>query len=582
MKNYKSKYTSVVLLSAIMASSAILASCKKTVVDDELLQPTTDTEVPPLSVSVAEGGESSELLENTTLDLFAIGADGSVLAKATATTTDQGQLGGAESVSAVMEDGIKLVAYSPAGLWKVDNFDQPVQFTVPADQSSLSAYQYADLQMAPPTVVKDGKVALVMNHVMAKVNIHVTDMTGDYDMSKAGLLMTGVKNTVIADLLNHEVTTVEPSRATADSKSATGDIVPYSTGSTPYRASASAIVAPTKMFTGDNIFSISIDGQTIPFKFSLTEDADWEGGKEITYTMRLTEDGLVSYGNQVTDWNDSDTELSGNLEGDSSSPETPPTEDPSEPSEPSNPSSSVTVGDFLLKDGSFVKADELTSSQVSNVVAIVFSTQVSSTDAAAGYNAYAMGIQRVTGKKYGLPNRIGDDISDFSKAFADLDGRTKTQQMKASADYSAVTDKASIVFGAMDEYSETYPLASAVASGWFVPSFGQMMQILNNLGSAAITADMEVEPNYSSPMYKSADNSVFNKVNTSVGMGSEIFPTSGGDTVFATSTEFGDANFWCVQTLTVEGAWNWAFGRNAGRTSSMGRSVLPCTAVKLP
>lgn len=555
MKKYISKQKTVLTLASVLALTAVFASCEK----KEETQTQPEDEDSELTVNVAEGESVVSLTEGTTLDLFAINSDGTALAKATATVGQGGSLIGTESILTVMTDGVQLAASSPSGLWSLENCTQPLQFSVPADQSSVSAYQSADLMMAPVTSVADGSAALVMSHVMTKITVHVTDVTGNYDLSKAGLVMPGLKNAVTADLFQHTVTTVDASA---------GDIIPYSPTNTPYRASASAIVAPVQMAAGATLLRVSVDDET--FTYPLQEDSEWQSGKEYVYNIRLTDEGLVPFGNYVTDWDSADGELSGDFEGDY--PEvTPPDPSPS----------SYGVGDYLLSNGNFVKADQITSDQVLSVVAVVFSTEVSTTDAAAGYNAYAMGIQRVSGKKYGLADPIGENVTDFSKAFSDLDGRSKTQLMMESEAYKAIADKASVVFGALEAYGASYQLPSAVASGWFVPSFGQMMQVLNNLGAAGLTADMEVPNNFSSPMYQSADNSVFNKINSFVAkVGSDVFPTS-GDTVFATSTEFSN-NFWCVQTLTENGVWNWAFGRNARRASNMGRSVLPCTAVKLP
>lgn len=523
---------------------AIFTSCEK---EDEEANSVDEASV--LTVSVAEGDETVALSEGTVVDLFAIEGSESIVAQTAATVVQHGQLTGTDAITAVMKDGIQLTGYTPSGLWTLDTYNQPQEFTVSADQSTVENYEAADLKMAPLTAVANGKVALVMNHVMTKVCVHITDVTGNYDLSKVGMVMSGLHTSVTADLVQHTVSTREDK---------TGDIIPYSSNNTPYRATATAVVAPGQVAAGNVLIRVSVNGET--FTYNLPENADWQAGMENVYSIRLTNEGLVPYGNYVTEWGEGENDLTGNLE-------------------------EVVVygiGDYLLSDGSLVKAESLTSVQATNAVAVIFSKEVSETDAAAGYDAYAIGLQCITGKRFGIAELVGESIADYPEALGDLDGRIKTGQLMSSAGYQAVEDKENTVFGSLGTYMQTYPLPSSVASEWFVPSFGQMIQVLNNLGGAGLTAETEITPSNNSPMYQSADVAVFNNVNAYVKSANkgEIFPTE-SSAVFVTSTEYG-SNFWCVQALSNNGVWNWAFGRNPQRSSTTGRSLLPCVAVKLP
>ena len=282
------------------------------------------------------------LTEGTVVDLFAIEGEGSIVAQATAKAAQNGQLTGADPIIAVMKDGIQLTAYSPSGLWTLDTYGQPLKFLVPTDQSTAENYESADLKMAPLTAVTDGRAALVMEHVMSKVSVHITDVTGNYDLSNVGMIISGVQTSVNADLAQHTVTTVE---------NETGDIIPYS-NTNPYRATASAVVAPGKV-TGNVLIRVTVDGET--FTYNLPKDADWQAGTENVYSMRLTYEGLVPYGNYVTEWGDGENDLTGNLEE----------------------VLTYGVGDYLLSNGKFVKAQQLTESQAEDVMAVVFSKEVS-------------------------------------------------------------------------------------------------------------------------------------------------------------------------------------------------------------
>lgn len=532
----------LVSFSVLMALSAVFASC------DKETEETDPTGVPSvLTVSVAEGDGTVALTEGTAVDFFAIEGEGNIVAQATAIAAQQGQLAGTEAITAVMKDGMQLTAYTPSELWTFDTYGQPLKFKVSTDQSTVENYEAADLKMAPLTAVTDGKAALVMEHMMAKVSVHITDVTGNYDLSTVTMIMPGMHTSVTADLAQHTVATVE---------NETGEILPYC-NQNPYRASASVIVAPGKMMGGNVLVRVTVQGET--FTYNLPEDADWQAGTETVYNMRLTYEGLAPYGSYVTAWGDGENDLTGNLEE----------------------VLTYGVGDYLLANGKFVKADQLTEKQAASVVAVVFSNDVSDEDAAAGYNAYVMGVKCVTGKNYGIETQVGENVQDYPIAFADLDGRTNTDKLMAGAEYQALADKEKTVFGSLDIYAEDYPLPSSVdASGWFVPSFGQMIQILNHLGGAGLTAETEITASSFNPMYQSTDEEVFNRINACVeGVNGEKLLSTEGKAVYVTSTE-ANTNFWCVQSLT-DGGWKWAFGRNPGRSGG-DRSLLPCAAIKLP
>ena len=76
----------------------------------------------------------------------------------------------------------------------------------------------------------------------------------------------------------------------------------------------------------------------------------------------------------------------------------------------------------MLSDGTFVKNTGLTDEQKKNVVAVIFSKQVSEADAEEGYNAYAMGVERFGNKGWFMGNvALGSTCADFDAANADLD-----------------------------------------------------------------------------------------------------------------------------------------------------------------
>lgn len=285
-------------LLAMVAAMPVVTACSDDDGDDG-----GAADAPRLTVVVAEGDGTSPLDEGQALGMFLTGGDGSAFVSATVTAGAGGQLMGADAITAAMQDGMTIAAFTPADLWAAANYGQAVQFSVQTDQSAEAGYRASDLMMSPLTAVSGGKAALVMEHKMAKVSVHVTDVTGLYDLTQASMAMPSRLTTVSADLVQGTVTTVD---------GVTADIICHSPGNSPYRASGQAIVAPGPVAAGAVLTSLAVDGQT--FTYSLPEGAEWQGGKEYVYSMRLTSEGLVPYDSYVTDWKDNGEDLSGDAE----------------------------------------------------------------------------------------------------------------------------------------------------------------------------------------------------------------------------------------------------------------------------
>ena len=293
------KKLSILETAAAVAAFAVLPAAFTSCSDDDGAGG-GGASAPALTVSVADGGGNVPLAEGATAGIFAVNDTGRVEALASVTVLQGGLLAGADSVTAAMHDGVSLCAFSPAGLYTAETYGQPVLFSVQADQSTEAAYTASDLMMSPLTAVTGGRAALVMSHVMAKVTVHITDVTGHYDLSALKMTMPGRLTTVSADIAQGAATTVEGIVA---------DMTPYCPGNTAYRATGTAIVAPGTVGGGAELVSVHIGGET--FAYSLSSSVDWEAGKEYVYTMRLTEEGLVPYSSSVNDWEEGDAGLSG-------------------------------------------------------------------------------------------------------------------------------------------------------------------------------------------------------------------------------------------------------------------------------
>lgn len=178
----------------------------------------------------------------------------------------------------------------------------------------------------------------------------------------------------------------------------------------------------------------------------------------------------------------------------------------------------IAVGDYYYADGSIYpgptteqivssgsKADATVS--LSNYIpfekgciGIIFSTVTSATDAEKGWTrGYVVALKNTEKEKNTFwANPIGTDetfldniaVADddrFTLLIADKDGYTKTMAMINNENSYTETTRPAF-FGAIN-YSAQYA-APELSSGWFLPSIGQLVDIMNNLGgqSGLITA----------------------------------------------------------------------------------------------
>ena len=514
----------------------------------------------PLTIKEEIGeGETADLPEGTGVGLFFISADASV----TPFSVTIGQE--SDEPMPDMRDGMSICAYSPlsTNLFTAENYLEPQRFDVEANQSTEAGLQNSDLMLAPLTDVANGRAEVRLRHVMARVTVHITDVTGNYDLNDADLTMSDCNTGVMADIQTATATSIEASSMSPGDGTSQIDIKPYITSHSSYRVSASVILPPGQRDRGDRLVSVKIGEEE--FVYKMPDAEEWSSGKEYVYSMRLTNEGLVPYESYVTNWGEGSSDLTGNVETETV----------------------YGIGDYLMADGSILKPSQVTDANKADVKAVVFSTEVSEADAAAGYNAYAMDVKVTNYKTWGFTDLVGMSYNEFTDAIADMDGRTKTDDILTSDVYAALvategqegSQYKSSIFECLPRVGTAIP---GVTSDWFVPSFGQMIQIMNNLGDAGITADTEIIPegngvNYGgSAMFESVGQEAVGKVNARVaalGLSDVLI-----DGVYITVTECG-GNFWNIQVDNANECWK--FGRNTGKSGS-NRKTLCCVAVKLP
>ena len=260
---------------------------------------------------------------------------------------------------------------------------------------------------------------------------------------------------------------------------------------------------------------------------------------------------------------------------------------------------SYEIGDFILADGTLVKNANLTDAQKNNVVAVIFSTEVSETDKDAGYVGYAMGVKRIgasggTKKQWYVQTAYNLGASTLVDAMKDLDGLSKAQTIRKNEIYTNLEDKTNHVANLTD-YSVTK--TGTNLSEWFTPSYGQLILMLNNLGTAGITTSTITAGtdigNYN-PFYVSTDDTsaknisdVFAAINVftkKAGKG-DILTVGNIDlgtiTENTTSTSAGQKVF--QFEVKSSGQWNLTAAQAKVPTAGVKEvCVIPVLAYKLP
>lgn len=443
-----------------------------------------------------------------------------------------------------------VYAYAPYdSSWKEASLQT---FTIASDQSTDEGYLASDLILGAPVVNPVPQTAevvpLVFEHMMAKVNVTVQSRNEDVILAGATLSIVDVLPSVSVDVV---VGTIgQASGDPVEIKMAT-----FASDAVEFKASA--LIVPQTLSAGDFLKIQAADGITLTAL--LSEDVEFKGGKRYTYTVRISENSVsLLVGTSVEDWEDDDQQAGG--------------------------STSILpyeIGDYVLADGGVIRASDLASAtdeQKQNIAGVVFCTEVSAADEAAGYAGYAMSVWGRKGSQTWM-KQTGDAplkpaVTSTSAAFADLDGLAFASLVEAAdPEYTNYT-----AFNFSNYSSQKIALTGENLSGWYMPSFGQMARMLNNLAGAQIdlTTDYVLSgggeyKDTSHPDLVARLNSYISAVNPD----NADFSTS--DQFFATTTEHDATRIWGFK-LTASG---YTIASIAGKTNG-GRNVIPVFAYKLP
>lgn len=472
------------------------------------------------------------------------------------------------------EDGAKVNIYAYAPYKSGIALATANSFSVATDQSAEAGYLSSDLVSASKEnqASSESAVSLTFGHKMSQLQITINNQAS-LDLSEAAVYITGTKIT----------TTFNPSTGTIGD--ATGDATDIkSVAALGTDTKAYTIVVPQTIAANTALVKITTSEKTYIAKLSAA--ATLASGKAYKFSVTLTsstepvvEVPISLSATSITEWG-TPTDI-----GTATMEEV----------------VSYEIGDYVLTDGTFMKASAYATASADDkakVAGIIFSKNVSTIDAEAGYNAYAVGLSR---KKQSFtantdyPDQMCTPLlgTSFADAFGDLDGRTRTSQMLECSYYNALdADGKTAFIGNLSWYTKTI---SANASDWFLPSFGQLMQILNNLGGASITSS-SVTVGSSTAEVACLDatqegtvvEALLAKI-TAAGGANDVFKK--GNIDYASSSENGSANntghsgkIWGLKIKATNSDTEWN-GLTVGRHYSRGTtqySVIPVAAVTLP
>lgn len=466
------------------------------------------------------------------------------------------------------DGSVNIYAYAPyQESWGVNTANT---FSVKSDQSTDANYLASDLlygvPASNPVSATNDPVSLNFTHMLSKINVIITKATG----SNVNLANAVVKviNTMPTTTLNPSTGAIGDASGTVAEITASTIAADLTAGDENSKATACAIIVPQELAVGTQFIKITTsDSKTLVGKLGTA--TEFESGESYNIAISVgnvteeeTEVTLSIGSTSIATWNDNTIGLT-----------------------------AYGVGDYVLADGTCIKASDITSENKAQIAGVIFSTDVSGTDRTAGYNAYAMGVIRIKNRTWGFTDEITAGPTSLADGLADLDGRSKTATVVNNSAYT--TYKASNSNHVADLSSATPSLTGANLSGWFVPSFGQVVQILNNLGEANITESTitatSFGTNNSFYIYNN-DNSegkvspatIINNLNTYVvtnaGKSENVITT--GNITIATISESAGSKFWTF-ALTENGT-SWELGAAAGKTPKTDRSVIPCFALTVP
>lgn len=435
-------------------------------------------------------------------------------------------------------------------------------FTVQTNQSEESTYCSSDLIWATPLtnqVSQEGALALAFNHKLSKINVTITN-------NRTGLSLIGATVSIL-----NTVPSVSINLSTGALGSASGtatEITAATLGEN--ETTASAIIVPQEVAAGKFIKIVTNaannNNESITLYAKLATAKTLAENHKYNYTVTINDNSVELKLGSTTIGNWTAAEETAEAEEET-------------------PAVTYAVGDYLLNDGTLLKNGNLASADTETkgkIVAVIFSTN-SSDD---GYDGYAVSIA----------GKLETNNLAWSTSAGTL-GTLKPNVSDAIIDYSGLSSKTI----ASSNYT-TYPVfqcsgapsvSSSNLSEWFIPSLGQFIDIIQNLGGQSdirttiTSVDAGSNNNIS---ISTAIQTFLPKINSyadAINSGNVIITASGDGSTdgncfqYVTSTEKDDSNMWMIK-FPAYNATNQVIylSRGANKTGTSNRNVLPIIAYK--
>ncbi len=175
------------------------------------------------------------------------------------------------------------------------------QFDVLQDQSTAEGYYASDL------MIGQGQAGgqAVLNHMLARVVVHVVDEIGAADFD-------GMKVTMLNRLKSCSVVLKE--RRVETFAGSECDIQMYAYDHSELRLSYEAIVVPQSVAVESEWLELVQRGSSE--LIHIPQSAELEGGKTFIYRLRITQKGIVFDGSSITNWEDAPSEQELNIKTD--------------------------------------------------------------------------------------------------------------------------------------------------------------------------------------------------------------------------------------------------------------------------
>lgn len=445
---------------------------------------------------------------------------------------------------------VSFYAYAP----RIDGatYNGTNSFSIKTDQTSTENYLASDLVLAKNENVAEtsSAVQLSFNHLMAKINITIqkaANATVDLTHAKVSIINT---NTATTFKPNAAGTNEDKVLGTA---STPADITLFEGDGSAEPSTVVGIMVPQDIAAGSGLVKI----QTYPGNATnrtliakVDELTTFLSGGQYSFSVTINDpEAPVTYitlktgSTELVAWNDNNLGAA---------------------------TKEYSIGDYICSDGSVVKNADLASSG-KTAIAVIFSNQVGAAD--AKWDGYAVSVSGpMTNKKWGGKGTLigtaiagSDNPTLLSNALADYSGLTTTTSVQAIEGYS--TEYTAFDFG-------SYPDISGVnnLSGWFMPSFGQMVDLIQNLGEFSDIKTTIAGLTSTNNAQITTDLSFLSTINNHKPGSTDII----GSGVYATTSENSADNIWILNI----GESNVQLSRQAGKDGTS-RSVLPIIAFKV-